>query len=229
MDELKKESRRRADRLRRKFEALGEPLSWFEAIYAEASGEPRLVPWGHMEARFPLVNWLENQTPDVLSGRALDIGCGLGDNAMVLADAGFDVTAFDISETAVKWASKRFPVPSITWRSANLLDPPAEWTEAFDLVSETFTIQALKGRDRTRAFEGLPNFVKPGGRLLIVARGRLEDEPINPPPWPLTNSELDGLEHFGLKSIAREEYFDKKDPPQRHFLAEFIKPTLNAV
>lgn len=223
-DDLRREGRRRADKLRDKFEAEGTPLKWFEAIYNQAQGEAALVPWGHLEARFPLLDWIKRQDKTKLKGRALDIGTGLGDNAVVLADAGFDVTAFDISETAMKWAGERWQRDDIDWVVANLNDPPQSWFHAFDFVNETFTLQALKGDDRERGLEMLPNFVKPGGTLLIVARGRLDDEGMDPPPWPLTPSELDRLHKFGLVSQLREEFFDDKEPPRRHFLAEFKRP-----
>ncbi len=41
-----------------------------------------------------------------LSGRALDIACGSGDNSLFLAHKGFKVDAFDISEEAIKIAIK---------------------------------------------------------------------------------------------------------------------------
>jgi len=221
MSDKKQESRKRADRLRAKFEREGTPLLWFDALYKEANNDPDLIPWGHQKARFPLLTWLEQQPPEKRAGRALDVGTGLGDNAQALSKAGFDVTAFDVSKTAVEWAQKRFQDLPIKWQVANLLEPPKSWRGAFDLVAETFTIQALKGQERKNAFKALASLVAPNGRLLIVARGRLDDEPATPPPWPLTPSELDQVESLGFLSTRRDEYFDKSPNPQRHFLAEY--------
>lgn len=217
----KKEARARADRLRAKYEALGTPLDWFDALYREAEGDPGLVPWGHLEARFPLVDWLSRQEEAAAGLTALDVGTGFGDNAAALQKAGYQVTAFDLSPTVIDWARERYRDLPINWVAANLLSPPDAWQGAFDLVSETFTLQALKGKARQEAMASLARLVKPGGRLLIVARGRLDDEPIDPPPWPMTPSELDGFAALGLREVLRETFFDKKDPPRRHFLAEF--------
>lgn len=219
----RKEGRARADRLRAKYEEVGDPLMWFDEIYKEAEGDPALVPWGHLEARFPLLNWLERQERPKPGTRALDVGTGFGDNAAALCRAGYDVTAFDLSPTAVDWAAQRFANLPIRFVAANLLSPPDEWVGAFDLVSETFTVQALKGDDRQKAFASLAALVRIGGQLLIVARGRLDDEPLDPPPWPMTPSELDKFKGLSFKETLREEYFDKKDPPRRHFLAAFTR------
>lgn len=233
----RKEARNRADRLRSKFEQEGTPLLWFEALYKEAEGDAELIPWGNgaqlnnaeninavpaaNKARVPLLNWLSQLAPDAPRGRALDVGCGLGYNAIALHQAGFQVTAFDISETAVKWATNNYKDTPIEWRIANLLDMPKDMQGKFNLVSETFTIQALKGEMREEAFTALANLVAPAGRLLIVCRGCLDDEDFTPPPWPLTLGELKKFENYGFKQVLFDQYFDKRDPPQRHFIAEF--------
>ena len=219
----RKEAKKRADRLRAKYEAAGKPLLWFDEIYKEAAGDPSLVPWGHLAARFPLVEWLARKGAVEPGLTALDVGTGFGDNAVALHQAGYEVTAFDISKTAVDWAAARFPDLAITWEAANLIAPPEAWMGAFDLVSETFTLQALKGEDRERAMASLARLVRPGGRLVIVARGRLDDEPFDPPPWPLSESELDHFSTLGFEEVLRETFFDEKEPPCRHFLAEFFR------
>jgi 2-polyprenyl-3-methyl-5-hydroxy-6-metoxy-1,4-benzoquinol methylase len=40
-------------------------------------------------------------------GRALDVGCGTGDNAIELANRGFEVTAIDIAERPWRWRARR--------------------------------------------------------------------------------------------------------------------------
>lgn len=224
-EKLKEQGRRRADALRVQFDDTADPLGWFEACYQCAEGESELVPWAHEIARPEFVEWLESLPEERRKGRALDIGCGLGDNAVRLAEAGFDVTAFDISETAVRWAAQRFPDHDIDWRTADLVDPPEEFEAAFDLVNETYTLQILRPPYRDEAIKTLPRFVKPGGTLLIVGRGRHEDDPMDPPPWPLMLEEFECLVAAGLELVAFEDFFtDRKGRPVRHFRIELRRP-----
>ncbi len=108
---------------------------------------------------------------DLPPGRALDVGCGEGADAMWLARRGWDVVATDISgvalERAARHAQDSDPTVSarIEWRRADLLlDPPGP--EAFDLVSAQF--MQLPPEPRDRLFKALAASVRSGGTLLVV-------------------------------------------------------------
>lgn len=176
--------------------------SWFEDLYDQADGDVAQVPWADLRAKHSLAEWLARHPGN---GRtALDIGCGLGDNAEAIAAAGYETTAFDLSEKAVAWARKRFPDSTVTYRSADLFDPPAAWLEGFDLVSEIFTIQALDGDSRRSAFDAIASFVAPGGRLLVITLVREDGADADGPPWPLSPSEISRFERLGL--IRDDDY-----------------------
>src|SRR5262245_56613997 len=49
-------------------------------------------------------------------GRAIELGCGTGSNAVWLAEQGFDVTAIDISPTAIARAEERARAASVMVR-----------------------------------------------------------------------------------------------------------------
>lgn len=224
-DDLRAEGKRRADALRAEYQDRNDPFGWFEALYTAADGDPSLVPWGHEVARPELVDWVEALPPERRKGRALDIACGLGDNAAVLARAGFDVTAFDVAPAAVSWAEKRYSHLGIDWQAANLLDPPEAWLGRFDLVNETYTIQAMRPPYREQGIAILPRFLAPGGTLVVVARGRNPDEPENPPPWPLLREELAPLAREGLEEVSFENFLaDRQGRKVRHFRAEYRRP-----
>jgi len=74
------------------------------------------------------------------------------------------------------------------------------------------------------ALAGLAGALAPGGLLLIITRGREEDEDPGHLPWPLTRAELDTLTGFGLQEVSFERYFDDETPPVRRFRAAYRKP-----
>jgi hypothetical protein len=49
------------------------------------------------------------------------------------------------------------------------------------------------------------SLLRPGGRLLIIARAREENEEIAGPPWPLTRRNIDLFAEIGLKTLAIED------------------------
>jgi 2-polyprenyl-3-methyl-5-hydroxy-6-metoxy-1,4-benzoquinol methylase len=65
---------------------------------------------------------LEGGCWDIPRGRALDIACGKGRNALFLAEHGFDVVAMDISAVAIEEGRRRSEERSlaISWRQADL-------------------------------------------------------------------------------------------------------------
>jgi SAM-dependent methyltransferase len=177
---------------------------WFEAVYALAEGDPVNVPWGNMIAHPLLIDWLA-RNPRLDGLKALDIGCGLGDNAAALAGQGAQVTAFDLVPRAAEWAQNRFPDSGIVFCAADLFDPPAEWFGAFDFVHETYTLQALPASMLAQAREALVRLVKPGGRLLVISRARDEEQTGDWPPWPLARSDIGAFSACGMEMESFED------------------------
>jgi SAM-dependent methyltransferase len=196
----------------------GEPLAWFEELYAGASGEEG-IPWADLVPNPLLMSWLEGRR---LTGHGLKVGCGLGDDAEALAAAGLAVTAFDISPTAIEWCRRRFPDSAVEYVVADVLDPPEEWTGDFDLVLESYTLQVLPPELRRAAAARIEATVAPGGTLLVIARGRGEEDPPGQMPWPLTPDELKG--YFSLERLSFEDLLDDEDPPVRRLRMELRRP-----
>jgi hypothetical protein len=70
------------------------------------------------------------------------------------------------------------------------------------------------------------NFVAAGGTLLIICRGRDEDEVQAELPWPLPRSAFATLiKECGLTERSFEDFLDAdEDPPARRFRAVFQRP-----
>lgn len=216
--------RERARELAEEYNAEGEPTGWFDVLYAEGADEEAEIPWAEFEANPNLVEWLERTTVSPSGERALKIGCGLGDDAEELSDRGFDVTAFDISPTAIDWCRERFPGSDVTYLVEDLFEAPEHWSRAFDFVLESYTLQVLPRPERYRAIRTIADFVKPGGTVLVVCRGRDAEEREGDLPWPLTRETVMRFTDEGLRLVAFEDYDDDEDPPVRRFRAEFERP-----
>jgi SAM-dependent methyltransferase len=181
--------------------AAGDATGWFERLYAEAGDGRAVVPWDVPAAS---VNLREFPLPPGEGRRALVVGCGPGRDAEHIAAAGYAVTAFDISETAIALAHERHPGSRVDYRVADLLNPPPDWHRAFDFVLESNNVQALPAAIRARAIATVGEFVAPGGMLLILAAAAT-DAPGEGPPWPLTRAEVDAFGTPGLRQVSVEE------------------------
>jgi SAM-dependent methyltransferase len=200
--------------------ASGEPLRWFEELYAAASAGEAEVPWADLRPNPHLVTWplVDQQHPE----SALVVGCGLGDDAEWLAGRGLAVTAFDIAPSAVSECGRRFPRSSVDYLVADLLNLPREWAgHRFDLVVEAYTIQVLPpgSPERAACFGALASVT--GGTLLVIARGREPSDDPGSMPWPLTAEEMARFEDLGLTNIAFEDYPDPEEPTVRRFRAAY--------
>ncbi len=194
--------------------------AWFEAVYDTACDDPAQIPWADLAAHPLLAAWLADAPSPPREARALDIGCGLGDNAAAIAAKGWHTTGFDLSPRAIAWAAKRFP--EIEFIAADLFVLSAEWRGAFDLVHECYTLQALPDAPRAEAMKLIAGFVAPGGRLLLIARARDGSGPAAGPPWPLARDEIMTLETHGLRAESVEQLPNPTDG-KPHWRAVFRK------
>jgi SAM-dependent methyltransferase len=206
--------------------SAGDPTGWFEPLYAAAEEGAAVVPWDRGAPHWLLTAWAERKALNGDGRRALVVGCGLGADAEYVAGRGFAVLAFDISASAIRAARRRFPGSAVDYQVADLLAPPAGWREAFDLVVESQTVQALPDPPRRDAIASIGRMVAPGGTLVVIALARADGEEAGPwPPWPITRAEIDSFTATGLAPVRIEEVAGTgPEPPGRRWRAEFRRP-----
>jgi len=222
----KDDANKSAEELAREALERGDATGWFELLYSGASQNTDAIPWADLRPHPGFDQWLTFADTSKLGKRAAVVGCGLGDDAEALAAKGFEVTAFDISPSAVDWAKQRFPNSSVTYQVADLLEAPEDWKRAFDLVVEVYTLQALPADIRSGAVAAVAELVAPGGILLVVCRAREVEEPAAGPPWHLTREELGAFDHLGLEQQSFVDYIDGEEPTIRRFRVEYRRPAV---
>lgn len=183
--------------------------AFFDAVYDMADGDEAAVPWADREPKPHLLDWLSAHPGEGAS--AIDIACGLGDNAEALSAAGYRTTAFDLSRKAVEWAKRRFPQTQVEYHAANLLEPPPDWIGGFDVVHECYTIQSVPPSMHEEFSRAIAALVAPGGRLLVYTRLRAEGSTHAGPPWPLMPSEAGIFASLGFDA-EQQNRFDLHRP-----------------
>ncbi len=237
------DKRARTRELAKEFAERGDAMGWFDALYKEAAGDNAKIPWADLEPNRFFRAWAEKSGLRGEGRKALVVGCGLGDDAVYLDDLGFDVTGFDISPTAIEWARKLHKDRDIEFEVADLFDPPVEWTVTtnppanagvtdngggFDFVLEVYTIQPLPVEMREKVMDSIAAFVAPGGELVVVTRGRKDDEDVVKVPWPVSRKELSRFEENGLIQTHFEVMPDDTDdePADRYVVVYRRNPAV---
>ena len=130
-------------------------------------------------------------------GRALDVGCGEGADAIWLAGRGWTVTAIDVSDVAVNRAREAAePAGAVVeWVRGDALQTPFS-AGSFDLVSMQYP--ALPKAAGDAAVRALLGTVRPGGLLLAVYHD-LSDEHRE----HMTSQGVDPADYVDADDLAR--------------------------
>jgi SAM-dependent methyltransferase len=194
----------------------------FEEIYLRAGPDFGAIPWASLAPHPALVAWLDAGLVPA-AGRALIVGCGLGDDAEEAARRGYQVTAFDLSPTAIRDGRERFPGSAVDYQVADLFRLPASWHAAFALVVEIRTLQSLPLAQRADAAAAIAATLGPGGWLFVHCLGRDDGERAGGRPWPVSPSELAAFATAGLRQAQFRE--QPAGPGQsRSFTVSYTRP-----
>jgi SAM-dependent methyltransferase len=100
--------------------------------------------------------------------RVLDLACGQGRHAHLLAEAGFDVDGLDLSEHLIGLARARGTGRMLRYRRGDMRRLPAAWTGRFDAVVNLFTSFGFfaDARDDARVVRECARVLRPGGVMI---------------------------------------------------------------
>lgn len=157
-------------------EALTDDVEWFLEFYCE--------PKDYFPKKYnsnPVHSEVLEATESLSPGKALDLGCGQGRNALFLAQHGFEVTAVDQNELAleilqsiVEQEDLEMTVGLYDINSANL-------KQSYDLIVSTVVLMFLQADRIPAIIRNMQDQTNPGGYNLIVCAMDTEDYPCQVP------------------------------------------------
>jgi ubiquinone/menaquinone biosynthesis C-methylase UbiE len=103
-----------------------------------------------------------------VGSRVLDVPCGQGRHAHLLAEAGYDVQGVDLSRDLLALANARGTGPNLKYRRGDMRRLPSSWSARFDAVINLFTSFGffLDPADDVRVIAEFARVLKPGGLLV---------------------------------------------------------------
>jgi SAM-dependent methyltransferase len=122
------------------------------------------VPFFGPEPDESLSMWINDGV--IPPGRALDLGCGNGRNAVFLAKSGFSVEGIDYSQTAIEWAAQRAKEASVELQlhNASVFAAPIS-PSTYDLVYDSGCFHHMPPHRRANYIALVAAALKPGGWL----------------------------------------------------------------
>jgi SAM-dependent methyltransferase len=134
---------------------------------------------GDLSENDSLTNWLLSVLPPA-GQRALDLGCGTGRHAVLLAERFTRVDAIDLSLPMIEIARAKRTRPNITYQQADLLK--ATGSGEYGLVLSVMTLHHVP--DLRAALAQIKELLAPGGRIVLVdpypAESALQRVPLRP-------------------------------------------------
>jgi SAM-dependent methyltransferase len=108
--------------------------------------------------------------------RVLELGCGTGSDAIYLASQGFDVTAIDISPTALDIAEKKAAKAGVkvNWLLADILHPP-QFLKPFDFVYDRGCYHEVRQHHAKEYVAALESLTRANSKILILAGNANKD------------------------------------------------------
>jgi cyclopropane fatty-acyl-phospholipid synthase-like methyltransferase len=139
-------------------------MQWVHRLHFELSYLMGIAPWDSGVSPPELIGFLDSHPP----GRAIDIGCGTGTNAIAMARRGWDVTGIDFSTRAIRAARRkaRLARVSASFERADV-SGLADLTGPFDFALDIGCYHSLGLTQQLAYARDLARLLRPGGPFLL--------------------------------------------------------------
>jgi len=133
-----------------------------------------------------------NAAAIIAPGKALDLGCGGGRNALYLQTKGFEVTAWDKNADSIQSVNHLIELESMSAISANVKELNSSgFSGSYDFILSTVVFMFLDRERIASLIENMQECTVPGGYNLIVAAMDTADYPcLLPFPFTFKPDEL---------------------------------------
>ena len=189
------------------------------------SGTP---PW---EIDAPQPHVMQLAAEGGFTGAVLDVGCGTGENALHLAEAGHEVVGVDMVESAIERARDKARRRKLTARFQALdVRHLAELGRSFDTVLDSGLFHVFSVDERKALIDAVGAILKPRGAYHVLCFS--DAEPGDWGPHRVTRQELESAFAVGwqLQPLKEARYHTHNSPEgSRAWLATAIRDARGAL
>jgi len=150
----------------------------------------------------------------------LELGCGNGLAAYLLARKGYRVHGVDLSPTAVAWAEERFEAEGLIghFRTADVASMPFYGDGSFGAVVDGNCLHYLVGADRARCLAEVDRVLVPGGIFVVSSMVA-----------PLLSQSPSRSYDETTFILSESGYAPRCMPPESHLVEEIAKAGLTII
>lgn len=157
-------------------EALTDDLEWYLEFYC--------LPKDYYAKKYgltPVHSEVLEAADTVKPGKALDLGCGQGRNALFLEQLGFDVTAVDVNPLSLDNLASIIEAEDLNILAGTYDINSANLTQKYDFIVSTVVFMFLNRERVPEIIRNMQEQTNPGGYNLIVCAMDTESHPCHMP------------------------------------------------
>jgi len=185
---------------------------WYENWF---SGKEKILGFNIGRPHPGLIEILGNRL--LKAGRVLVPACGIGYDAVLLAERGFEVVAFDFSVNAIRKAQSKAKSRgklkgSLRFVVEDIYNLPDSYRNAFDYVVEIGNFQAMSVKERREYVKIMSQVLVFGGKCIVICK---KYPPLTLGPKGLKKSSLQNYfsKAFAVEHIESVLMYRKTPPP----------------